>query len=277
MINADSQQVYAAWQVVSARPTAAETARAPHRLYGHVGLREIYSTGRWLREATAELAAAGRAGMRPIFVGGTGLYFKSLISGIAPIPPTPAELRRRGELRLARLGRAAFAEALAARDPETLADLDRDNPMRLLRAWEVLELTGEGLAAWRRRTGPPALPLSETLPIVLSPPKPWLDARINARFDGMMAAGALEEVARAMAEDVPPDAPGLKAVGAPELAAHLRGERPLAAAVADAKTATRRYAKRQLTWARNQMGAWRRIFEPITPERLASLVRELSR
>ncbi len=276
VINADSRQVYGAWRVLSARPAPEEEARAPHRLYGHVALDAAYSVGAWLREAEAAIAAAEAAGRVPILVGGTGLYFKALTEGIAPIPTTPPALRAEGEAELERLGLARFAARLAAADPETAAGLDLANPMRVLRAWEVLALTGRGLAAWRRETAPPALPLGQTRALALAPPRPWLYARCEARFDAMMAAGALSEVAAALAEGADEEAPGMKAVGVPELAAHLAGRIPLPEAVAAAKTATRRYAKRQLTWGRNQMSDWERIEFPLDGQAVDRLCDDLS-
>lgn len=259
IVNADSQQVYDGWRILSARPSPAEEARAPHRLFGHVPLQASYSAGAWLRDAERALAEARRAGRPAILVGGTGLNFKALTEGIAPIPPTGPAIRAAAEAELERLGIRAFAEALAARDPETVAALDRANPMRLLRAWEVLAQTGRGLAAWRSETAAPLLPLSEARAVALVPPRSWLYARTEARFEAMLRAGVLEEVREVMARSLPPEAPGLKAVGAPELMAHLRGELSLSDAIRAAQTATRRYAKRQLTWIRNQMAEWPRL------------------
>ncbi|MGF1447766.1 MAG: tRNA (adenosine(37)-N6)-dimethylallyltransferase MiaA [Pikeienuella sp.] len=276
VINADSQQVYADWQILTARPEPEEVAQRPHKLYGHVGLDETYSVGRWVREVAAALAEAQAAGRRVVIVGGTGLYFKALTVGLVDLPETPRELRALAEAELERLGLAGFAAALAERDPQTLAQIDRSNPMRLLRAFEVLEMTGDGLAAWQQRTAPPLLPLAKTVPIALMPPRDWLYARCEARFDRMIARGALDEVRAVMALGPPPEAPGLKAVGAPELMAHLRGETDLETAIAAGKTATRRYAKRQLTWIRNQMSAWRKIPVPLDPSALAGLVNGLT-
>ncbi|GMG81281.1 tRNA (adenosine(37)-N6)-dimethylallyltransferase MiaA [Paralimibaculum aggregatum] len=276
VVNADSQQIYDAWRVLSARPTPAEEARAPHRLYGHVGLETSFSVGAWLRDLAPVLAAARAAGQRPVIVGGTGLYFKALTEGIAPIPEVPPEVRAAAEARLERLGLAGFAAELAARDPETAATLDRENPMRVLRASEVLDHTGTGLAEWRRRTAPPLLPLAACTAAALAPPRDWLYARCEARFEAMLAAGALEEVRRVQALGLPAAAPGLKAVGAPELMAHLSGALTLEEAAGAAKTATRRYAKRQLTWVRNQMAAWRRIEASLTGARIEALAAELA-
>lgn len=259
VINADSQQVYRDWQVLSARPTAEETARAEHRLYGHVALGETYSVGDWLRNAAPLIAEARAAGRRAVVVGGTGLYFKALTEGIAPIPQVPPAIRAEGEARLTRLGLPALAEAVSKDDPVTAAAIDLANPMRVLRAWEVLAFTGRGLAAWQAETAPPELPLAEASVLALAPPRDWLYARCEARLDAMIAGGALEEVRAAVALGLPEEAPGLKVLGAAELSAHLAGRLSLEAAAAAAKTVTRRYAKRQLTWVRNQMRHWRRV------------------
>ncbi len=265
VVNADSQQVYREWRILTARPSAGEEAELPHRLYGHVGLAERYSVGHWLAEAGAVLADAQSARLRPVIVGGTGLYFKALTEGLAPIPDVPEKIRRAAEAELDRIGLARLAERLAARDPATAATLDPANPRRMLRAWEVLEATGAGLAAWQARTAAPLVPPGACMAIALDPPRPWLHARCEARLDAMLAAGALDEVREVVALGLGPGMPGLKAVGAAELAAHLAGELPLADATARAKAATRRYAKRQLTWMRNQMAGWPRL-DPSQPD-----------
>lgn len=257
VINADSQQVYADWQVLTARPSPEEIAEAPHMLYGHIALDQPYSVGHWLGEVSALLD-----GPPAIVVGGTGLYFKALTQGLAPIPIVPDEIRASGETELERLGLAEFTAALAIRDPETVASLDRENPRRVLRAWEVLEATGTGLAAWRARTPPPAIPLADCVPIALTPDREALYARCDARFETMMAAGAVEEASAVLARNYPPEAPGLKAVGAGALFDWLNGVCTRDDAVERAKMETRRYAKRQLTWIRNQMGDWHHFVEP---------------
>ncbi|MFK7942720.1 MAG: tRNA (adenosine(37)-N6)-dimethylallyltransferase MiaA [Paracoccaceae bacterium] len=259
VINADSQQVYAGWHILSARPSGDEEACAPHRLYGHVAMDADYSAGHWLRDVAQVLKDCAAADRHPIIVGGTGLYFKALTEGLAPIPPVPPEIRAEGEALLAKLGREDFALAFAACDPETARGMDLENPRRVLRAWEVLKASGTGLAAWQARTPPPLVALADCTPIALAPDRDWLYARCEARFDAMLKAGALEEVRAVMAMDLPEAAPSLRAVGAPELMAHLRGEMSLEAAAAAAKMETRRYAKRQMTWIRNQMGDWQRL------------------
>jgi len=275
VINADSQQVYRDWRILSARPTPGDEAEAPHFLYGHVALDAEYSAGAWLRDLEGVLEQCRARDFRPIITGGTGLYFKALTEGLAPIPPIPPDIRAAAEAELQRLGLARFAARLAERDPETAAALDRANPARLLRAWEVLETTGTGLAEWRRATSPPLLPLDRTVAFALTPPRPWLQARCDARFDAMLEQGALDETARVKAQRLDPALPGMKALGAPELMAHLAGALSLDEAVTRAKTATRRYAKRQLTWARNQMFHWQ-VLSGHNPAKNLATATELS-
>lgn len=269
VINADSQQVYREWRILTARPSAEDEAEVPHFLYGEVSIAAAYSAGAWLADAAATLAACRDRALRPIIVGGTGLYFRALTGGLAPIPPIPPEIRSQVESELARLGPQALFRRLAARDPETAAAIDPANPARILRALEVLEATGTGLAEWQRRTGPPLLPLVQTVPLALTPPRELLYARAETRLDAMLEAGVLDEVAQVMALGPAPSLPGMKATGAAELMAHLRGELPLDAALVRAKTATRNYAKRQLTWIRHQMRGWQRLESPEATENLA--------
>ncbi|NGM46721.1 tRNA (adenosine(37)-N6)-dimethylallyltransferase MiaA [Rhodobacter sp. SGA-6-6] len=251
IVNADALQVYSCWRVLTARPSAAEEAVLPHALYGHVGRDQPYSAGHWLREAVALLD-------RPVvIVGGTGLYFMALVEGLAEIPPIPPEVRAEADA----LRAADFPAMVAGLDPATAARIDLANPARVQRAWEVLRATGRGLADWQAATGAPALPLSRAEALVVRPEVDWLNARIDARFDAMMAAGALEEV-RAELPFWDPARPSSRAIGAPELVAHLRGQLPLAEAAAAARLASRQYAKRQRTWFRARMGGWRGIALP---------------
>lgn len=258
IVNADALQVYDGWRVLTARPTAAEEAAAPHRLYGCVGMEEPWSAGHWQRAVTALMATETR---RLILVGGTGLYFLALTEGLADIPPTPPEIRARADaLRRAR-GRAGFAEELARRDPATLASgLDATNPMRLQRAWEVLETTGRGLADWHAQTPPP--PVTRAVRLHVAPDPAWLNARIEARFDAMLAAGALAEVAANRGRDA--RLPSMQAHGGWQLRAHLEGRLTLAEARASAITATRQYGKRQRTWFRARMRDWLQL-DPADP------------
>lgn len=259
VINADSQQVYNEWRVLSARPSVDEEALAPHRLFGHVAMDAPYSVGHWLAEVAPLLTLPW-----PIIVGGTGLYFKALTQGLAPIPAVPDGVRAAGEELLATLGLEKFTEELAARDPVTAAMVDLANPRRVLRAWEILEGTGEGLAVWKARTPALLLAPEDVCTVALTPDRELLYARCDARFDAMIAEGALDEVRAVMAMKLPPGAPGLMAVGAEPLMAHLRGETTLAAAAEKSKMETRRYAKRQFTWIRNQMATWTHLVAPDT-------------
>ncbi|WP_114967191.1 tRNA (adenosine(37)-N6)-dimethylallyltransferase MiaA [Alkalilacustris brevis] len=251
VVNADALQVYECWRILTARPTPEDMARAPHRLYGHVACDAPYSVGHWLREV-ADLLQGGR---RLIVTGGTGLYFTALTEGLAEIPATPPEIRAEAQARLNREGAQALAAEL---DPETRARTDTQNPARVMRAWEVLRATGRGLAAFQAETPPPLLPAGTAERLLFTPDPAWLARRIDRRFEAMMAAGALEEV-RAQLPRWTPAHPSSRAIGAAELVAHLHGEIPLDAAIAQAKTATRQYAKRQRTWFRNRLKGWRPV------------------
>ncbi len=249
IVNADASQVYQCWRLISARPSPAEEARAPHLLYGHVAARQSYSTGHWLREVIPLLS-----GPRPIIVGGTGLYFSALTKGLADIPATPAAVR-------AQANDMPLDDLLAAVDQTTLTRIDQMNRTRVQRAWEVQKATGRGLAAWQDDTAPAALPLDRCFPIVMDVEKDWLNDRIAQRFDLMIQNGALEEVA-AIQNSYDPSLPAHRAIGAPELMAYLAGEMTLEKAKELAVVATRRYAKRQRTWMRSKMAAWHRLEQP---------------
>ena len=247
VVNADSMQVYSELRILTARPTAEEEARAPHRLYGVVSAAEPFSVGRWLPRARAAIEEAVAAGRPAIVVGGTGLYFMALLEGLVPVPAAPTEVREAARRRFAALGLEAFRAELTRRDP---AAAHLRDPQRLMRSWEVAEATGRPLSEWRAEPAEGGY-AGPCLGVVLDPPRPELYARIDRRFLAMMAAGALDEV-RALAGT----APELKATGLPELRAHLAGALPLEAAVGAAQQASRRYAKRQLTWFRNKMSSW---------------------
>ncbi|PWE34298.1 tRNA (adenosine(37)-N6)-dimethylallyltransferase MiaA [Maritimibacter sp. 55A14] len=255
IVNADALQVYDCWKVLTARPSAADEARAPHALYGHVPCDRAWSVGDWLRDVAALLRDAQA---RPIVVGGTGLYFTALTEGLAEIPPVPAAIRAEADARLAAEGAAPLLAELARADPRTHARIDRRNPARVQRAWEVLRSTGRGLADWQGETGPPLLPLSRTQPFVLEVDRDRLNARIARRFRTMLEAGALDEV-RARLPRWNPALPSARAIGATELVAHLRGEMTLEEAETAACQATRNYAKRQRTWFRSRMSGWTRL------------------
>jgi tRNA dimethylallyltransferase len=253
VVNADALQVYADWRVLTARPPAEEEARAPHALYGQVPRDAAWSVGHWLRAVTTYLDGA-----RPIIVGGTGLYFSALTEGLAEIPATPPSIRAEADA-------IALPDLIAGLDAPSAARLDLNNRARVQRAWEVLRATGRGIAEWQAATPAPLLPLDAAQPLVLRPDPGWLDARIARRFDLMLDDGAVEEV-RANLPHWTPRAPWARAIGAPELVAHLRGETDLATARVRAILASRQYAKRQRSWFRSRMGGWREI-DPATPAR----------
>ena len=248
IINADALQVFSNWRILTARPDASDLSRAEHALYGHIPGDFAYSVGHWLRDITPLL----QSGKRPIITGGTGLYFTALTQGLADIPPTPPEIRALADHRIASEGHEPL---LAELDAPTLARVDQLNPIRVQRAWEVLQTTGRGLADWQDNTPAPLLPLTRTYPIVMNADRDWLAARIDQRFDLMVKNGALDE-ARANLASWNPTHPSAKAIGAPELIAHLQGELPLPDAITRAKIATRQYAKRQRTWFRSKMRDW---------------------
>lgn len=247
VVNADAIQVFDDWRVLTARPSAAEEALAPHALFGHIPGTRAYSVGDWLRDVAPLLE-----GPRPIIVGGTGLYFTALTEGLAQIPPVPPALRAEGEALLKAQGLAAL---LADLDPRTADRIDRRNPARVLRAWEVWRATGRGLAAWQDETPPPLLPLAKAQPILLDAPKDWLTPRIETRFRRMIEEGALDE-ARKNHATWRPDLPSAKAIGAAELMAYLDGAMSLDAVIGRATILTRQFAKRQRTWFRARMGQW---------------------
>jgi tRNA dimethylallyltransferase len=253
VINADSMQIYRELSVLTARPSGADEARAPHRLYGALPGSERCSAARWQSMALKEIRTAHASGRVPIVVGGTGLYLRALMEGLADIPTVPADIRAWSRDLQAAIGSPGLHALLAERDPETAARLKPGDTQRLLRAMEVLEATGRSITAWQ--SDPSAGPPSglRFLPIVVDPPREVLYAACNGRFDRMIELGALDEVRALMALDLPVDLPVMKALGVPELSSYLRGETDLPAAAAIARQSTRRYAKRQGTWFRHQL------------------------
>ena len=243
IVNADALQVFENWRVLTARPDPAEASQAPHHLYGHVAWDASYSVGHWLRDLAPLLG-----GMRPIIVGGTGLYFRALTEGLAEVPPTPPDIRAEAD-------RLTLAQLIAALDPATAGGVDLNNRARVQRAWEVLQSTGRGLAEWHADTPPPMLARDRCTALRLEAPVAWLNDRITARFDAMLAHGALDEAR----ENLPrwdPNLVSMRAIGAPELMAHLQGTLSLEQARAQAIIASRQYAKRQRTWFRARMRDW---------------------
>ncbi|WP_238382706.1 tRNA (adenosine(37)-N6)-dimethylallyltransferase MiaA [Tabrizicola thermarum] len=252
IVNADALQVYANWRVLTARPSPADEAAAPHALYGHVPRETTYSVGHWLREVAPLLSQP------VVIVGGTGLNFNALTRGLAEVPDVPPAVRAEANARRAAEGHAALLSEL---DAATAARIDRQNPVRIQRAWEVLRATGRGLASWQDNTPPPLLALDRAEALVLVPDVAWLNDRIARRFRQMLSDGALDE-ARANLADWDPGLPSSKAIGAAELIAHLRGELALSDATDAAVLASRQYAKRQRTWFRSNMKVWRQVSLP---------------
>lgn len=251
VINADSMQLYRELRVLTARPTPAEEAEVPHRLYGVRPAAEAASVAWWREAALAEMAAASAEGRLPILCGGTGLYFLSLTEGLSAIPPVPAAARGEARSLLAELGAPGLHARLAALDPETAATLSPGDSQRVARAWEVARGTGRGLLAWRREgahTGPAPW---HFVALLLDPPRPALREAIAARFDAMLASGALEEARGLVALGLDPALPAMRAHGVPELAAHLAGQMSLEKARRRAVLNTGRYTKRQATWFRH--------------------------
>lgn len=259
VINADSMQVYADLHIITARPTPAEEARVPHRLFGHVDGAENYSVGRWLADARAALDRCKQEGLRPIFAGGTGLYFKALLEGLSTIPPVPDSVRSALRARHAHTPTPELHALLAERDAALAARLGENDRQRIMRALEVLEATGRSLMSFHEDREPGPLAGERVTRLFLAPERDLLRARIDARFDMMIAGGALEEVARLAARELDPALPVMRAHGVPALIAHLRGTLSLDEAVLRGKADTRAYAKRQFTWFRNVLPDWRWI------------------
>jgi tRNA dimethylallyltransferase len=256
VVNADSMQVYSDLRIITARPSPEEEARAPHRLYGHVDAAENYSVGRWCRDVAAVLTETAALGRVPILVGGTGLYFKALTGGLAAVPPVPAAIRARVRGRLQSEGVAPLYADLLERDPATAHRLMPNDRSRIARALEVLEATGRSLSDWHRDGMRSLIDPHLVAKVFLTCERKELVARIETRFAAMLAAGALDEVRALAQRQLDPLLPAMKAHGVPWLIRHLHGEISLDEAAAGAVMDTRRYAKRQLTWFRNQMKDW---------------------
>jgi tRNA dimethylallyltransferase len=262
VINTDSMQVYRDLRVLTARPTSAEEALVPHRLYGHVDAAMNFSAGSFVADAAMALAEAQSQGRVPIFVGGSGLYFKAITRGLSAVPPIPPDVRERVRARLEHDGVEALHAELVWRDPVSAERLKPRDRSRIARALEVVEATGRSLADWHREGLPPILPQGEFVGLFLAPERDQLYARIDARFDAMLKAGALDEVAALAARKLDPLLPAMKAHGVPALIRHLHSEITLEEAAEIGRADTRHYAKRQFTWFRHQLPE----FEWVKPE-----------
>jgi tRNA dimethylallyltransferase len=250
VINADSMQVYRELRILTARPSPDEEARAPHLLYGARSAGEPADAAWFRRAALAAMEEAAGAGRVPILCGGTGMWLDALVHGIAAIPKVPPEVRTQARALAAAIGPEALHARLAARDPATAARLEHSDSQRVIRAWEVLEATGEGLDAWWRRGTIPPAPW-RFAHVRLDPPRERVRAAIDARFLAMMAAGALEEVRALAALGLDPALPAMRAHGVPPLIAAIRGGITLEAAITRGQAMVRQYAKRQATWFRH--------------------------
>ncbi len=270
IINADSQQRYADLRILSARPSAADEARAPHKLFGDLAADESGSAAEWATKAAAEIRCAVDAGKVPILVGGTGLYFRALMEGLSDMPAVPADVRAAAAALRSEIGPAEFHARLAARDPVSGARLAVGDTQRTLRAWEVVEATGKPLSEWQALPGQTPIDAAY-FNILLLPPRDELYAACDARLRAMVGGGALDEVRALLAKGLDGSKGAGKALGVADLAATLAGQTSLEEAISSAQTATRQYAKRQMTWFRNQF----RADLPLSKKLSESLLREI--
>lgn len=260
VINADSMQVYDTLRVLTARPSEEDMQGIPHHLYGHIPASSLYSTGEWLREISALLAELRVESRLPVIVGGTGLYFKALTGGLSDMPTIPADIRERYRQRLIEEGSAPLHQELQARDPEMATVLKPSDGQRIVRALEVLEATGNSIRTYQTTSGPMIVNPDRAQKLVVLPERSILHERINRRFENMMQSGAVEEVEALLSLDLPPDSTALKAIGVSQIAEMLAGRMSQEDVTEKSAAATRQYAKRQMTWFRNQMGEdWQRV------------------
>lgn len=260
VINADSMQVYDTLRVLTARPSKDDMEGIQHHLYGHVPAGQVYSTGVWLREATELVERLCDEGRLPVFVGGTGLYFKALTGGLSDMPAIPLEIRSRLRARLLADGAEILHRELADRDGAAAESLNPQDGQRIVRALEVIEATGQSIAVFQDKTGPVVIDPDRARKIVVLPDRALLHQRINGRFEKMLEMGAMDEVRSLLAMELSPDMPVMKAIGVSQIAAMLKGEMTREQVLETGAAATRQYAKRQMTWFRNQMDeSWERI------------------
>lgn len=272
VINADASQVYADLQILSARPDAEEMAQAPHRLFGHIDGAEACTAARWAAEARVEIDRAHEEGRLPILVGGTGLYLRTLLDGIAPVPDIDASIRDA----VRALPVAEAHAALSREDPGAAARLAPADSTRVARALEVVRSTGKPLSEWQKHRSGGIVHRIRLSPLVLLPPRDWLIARCDRRFEQMVATGAVEEVQALLARHLSPALPVMRAIGVPEIAAWLAGEIDRDTMMERGRIATRQYAKRQYTWfSRQPPAAWEREMRQIDAELIGKLVIKL--
>lgn len=275
IINADSQQRYRDFPLLTAQPSDADRARAPHCLFGDLAATDVGTAAEWAGAAAAEIARASSAGRLPIVVGGTGLYLRVLMQGVAEIPSIPDAVRDAARALVAEIGNEELHRRLAARDPVGATRIPAGNTQRLTRAWEVIEATGTPLSVWHDMPAQHALD-ANYFSILLMPPREAVVAACDARFRGMIDAGVLREVEAAVASGIDPGAPAMNALGAVALSDHLAGKLDLEGAIEAAQIATRQYAKRQATWFRHQFDPdmiLRQTYEPGLAETVAADVR----
>ncbi|QGP80689.1 tRNA (adenosine(37)-N6)-dimethylallyltransferase MiaA [Sphingobium sp. CAP-1] len=272
VINADASQVYADLAILSARPSEEEMGDVPHRLFGHIDGAEACTAPRWAAEAKAQIAAAHAAGKLPVLVGGTGLYIRTLLDGIAPVPEIDPDIRAA----VRAMPVADAHEALSREDPEAAARLAPADTTRVARALEVVRSTGTPLKNWQQYKEGGIADRINLAPMILRPPRDWLIDRCDRRFVQMMAGGAVEEVATLLTRQLNPDLPVMRAIGVPEIAAYLKGDSDRNNCIEKGSLATRQYAKRQYTWFTNQPPAgWPREERAIDDKIIAELVIKL--
>lgn len=263
IVNADSCQVYKELSILSARPSKEDMERVLHRLYGHVSGAEVYSTGAWLEDVSSVLSELKEQGKRPIFVGGTGLYYKALLEGLSQVPTIDEEIRQFWRDEALRLGAPALHKILREKDPLMAKELKQGDTQRIIRALEVIDGTGQSLKLWQETNSEPLLSFDDVHGFALTWDRAVLYERIDRRFEEMVAVegnkSGLGEVKALLEHGFDESLPIMRALGVPELSSYLRGDMELDQAVALAQQQTRRYAKRQLTWLRRNMIAWNSV------------------
>ena len=272
IINADSMQVYRELQILTARPSAEDEARVPHRLFGHVSGARAYSVAAYIDDCQAALDEARAAEVVAIVVGGTGLYLKALLEGLSPVPPIPAEVRKHCRGEADRIGPAELHRALAAKDPVMAQRLVPADTQRITRALEVIIATGKSLSEWQQVPGAPVIEPSQTARFVLMPERGMLLKRCDTRFDAMIRDSVVEEISRLRDLQLGDDLPVMRALGVRPLIDHMNGRMPLDTAITLAKAQTRQFAKRQMTWLRRYMISWETLVTQETPRNIDQII-----